>query len=80
LGSAIVISKRVVAGLLAALVLLPIAALLTLVTSYMLAAMQDAAGAVGLGRVALALGLSWAVSVVALLLALGINELGPPSE
>lgn len=75
-----VIAKRVVAGLLAALILLPIAALLTLITSYLLAAMQDAAGAAALGRIVLALGLLWAIVVVALLLALGINELGPPRE
>jgi len=75
-----VIAKRVVAGLLAALILVPIAALLTLITSYLLAAMQDAAGAAALGRIVLALGLLWAIVVVALLLALGINELGPPRE
>lgn len=74
------IPKQIVAGLLAALVLLPIAALLTLVTSYLLTAMQDAAGAAALGRVVLTLGLLWAVVVIALLLALAMNELGRPRE
>lgn len=79
-GRIAVIPKRIVAGLLAALVLLPIAALLTLVTSYLLAAMQDAAGAAALGRIVLALGLFWAIVVIALLLTLAINELGRPRE
>lgn len=75
-----VIPNRVIAGLLAAVVLLPIAALLTLVTSYVLAAMQDAAGAAALGRFVLAFGLLWAIVVIGLLLALAINELGRPRE
>lgn len=62
----------VVAGLL----LVPIAILLVLGTASLLTAMQDAAGAVVLQRIGLALGLIWVLGLIALVLMLGANALG----
>lgn len=69
------ISKRVLALALAGLLLLPIAIVLVLGTASLLAAMQDAAGAMVLQRIGLALGLIWLVGLIGLLLALGVNAI-----
>ena len=46
----------------------------------MLWAMDDAAGAAALDRIALALGILWAVALVATVLVLGANSLGGPPK
>ncbi|HEX7449679.1 MAG TPA: hypothetical protein VF306_19125 [Pirellulales bacterium] len=66
----------VIAGVL----LLPIAILLVLGTASLLAAMQDAAGAVVLQRVGLALGLVWLLGLIALIVLLGVNALATDNE
>jgi len=72
------ISRRIITTLLAAGCVLPIALVIVVGTARLLAAMDDAAGALALDRIALALGIVWAISLVCLLLALAINALGPP--
>lgn len=69
------IPKKTLALTVAGLVLLPIAVLLVLGTASLLAAMQDAAGAVVLQRLGLALGLVWLFGLIALILMLGVNAL-----
>jgi hypothetical protein len=66
--------------LLAAGCVLPIALVVVVGTGRLLGAMDDAAGALALDRIALALGIIWAISLVCLLLALAINVLGPPDR
>ncbi len=60
----------------AGLLLLPIAILLVLGTASLLTAMQDAAAAVVLQRIGLALGLVWLLGLIALILMLGVNAVG----
>ncbi len=60
--------------------MLPIALVMVFGTGRLLGAMDDAAGALVLDRIALALGVVWAISLVCLLLALAINVLGPPDQ
>lgn len=69
------ISKRVLALAIAGLLLLPIAIVLVLGTASLLGAMQDAAGAMVLQRIGLALGLLWLLGLIGLLLALGVNAI-----
>ena len=57
---------------------LPLAIVIVLGTSRLLAAMQDAAAAMILDRIALGVAIVWSVDLLCLLLALGINTLGPP--
>lgn len=74
------ISRRIITTLLAAGCVLPIALVVVVGTGRLLGAMDDAAGALALDRIALALGIIWAISLVCLLLALAINVLGPPDR
>lgn len=69
------ISPSTILRLLAGVVLTPIAIVLVLGVAHLLSAMQDAAGAMFLGRLALALGIGWAFLGVCLLLALAANSL-----
>ena len=69
------ISKRVLALAIAGLLLLPIAIVLVLGTASLLGAMQDAAGAMVLQRIGLALGLIWLLGLIGLVLALGVNAI-----
>ena len=69
------IPRRIVALAVAGLLLLPIAVVLVLATAQLLGAMQDAAGAAVLQRIALALGLIWLLGLIGLVLTLAINAL-----
>lgn len=60
--------------------LLPIALVIVLGVSRLLAAMQDGAGAAVLDRIALGLGIVWGIDLVVLLLALGIRALDAGTE
>jgi hypothetical protein len=75
-----VISRPVLAILVTAACILPVAIAILLGVGRLLGAMEDAAGAAVLDRVALAMGLLWAINLVCLLVAQGINSLGPPSN
>ena len=75
-----VISKRVLTILVTAALVLPVAIAMILGVGRLLGAMQDAVGATVLDRVALAIGILWAVDLVCLLVAQGVNALGPPDE
>jgi hypothetical protein len=57
---------------------LPLAIVVCLGVGRLLAAMQDEAAAIALDRVALAAAIVWAIDLLCLLLAIGINALGPP--
>lgn len=60
--------------------ILPLAMVVVLAAARLLDGMQDAAAAVVLDRVALGLGVLWAIDLLCLLLAVGINSLGPPDR
>jgi len=60
-------------------VLLPITIVLAVALAGLLSAMQDAAGAHFLNRVALGLGTVWVLGLVALLMALAANSLADDS-
>ncbi|MEX2113744.1 MAG: hypothetical protein WD845_11195 [Pirellulales bacterium] len=74
------ISRRILTVLLAIGCVAPVAIAIVVGVARLLGAMDDAAGALALERVALALGIVWAISLVCLLLALAINVLGPPEH
>jgi hypothetical protein len=77
-----VISRRVLTILVTAACVLPIAIVVILAVGRLLGAMQDTVAADVLDRLALAIGIVWAINLVCLLLAQGINALekppGPP--
>jgi len=75
-----VISRRVLTILVTTGCVLPIALVVVLGVARLLTAMQDATAAVVLDRIALATGIVWAIDLLCLLLALGINALGPPEQ
>jgi hypothetical protein len=72
------ISRRALAVLVTVACVLPLAIVVLVGAARLLAAMQDAAAANVLDRVALAIAILWAVDLLCLLLALAINALGPP--
>ena len=74
------ISRKVLLVLVAAAAILPMAIAVIVAVGRLLAAMQDAAGAAVLDRVALALGILWAVNVISLVMALALERLGPPGD
>ena len=74
------ISRSVLAILVTVACILPVAITIVLAVGRLLGAMQDGLGAITLDRVALALGILWGVDLVCLLVAQGINSLGPPSD
>ncbi len=74
------ISRRVLTILVTTGCVLPIALVVVLGVARLLTAMQDATAAVVLDRIALATGIVWAIDLLCLLLALGINALGPPEQ
>lgn len=74
-----VISRRVLLILVAVACVFPLAIVVLLAVARLLDAMQDAAAAGVLDRVALAIGVLWAIDLLCLLLAIGVNALGPPS-
>lgn len=69
------ITRRVLNLLVTVGCLLPIALVIVLGVARLLSAMEDASGAVVLDRIALGLGILWALALVVLLLALGIRAL-----
>lgn len=69
------ITRRVLNLLVTVGCLLPIALVIVLGVARLLSAMQDANGAAVLDRIALGLGILWALDLVVLLLALGIRAL-----
>jgi hypothetical protein len=71
-----VISRRVLTTLVTVAAALPVAIVVLLAAARLLGAMQDDAAARVLDRLALAGGVLWAIDLVALLLALGLNALG----
>ncbi|MEX0677673.1 MAG: hypothetical protein WD063_11395 [Pirellulales bacterium] len=73
------ISRRVLSILVALACVFPLAIVVLLAAARLLAAMQDAAAAGVLDRVALAIGILWAIDLLCLLLAIGVNAIGPPS-
>ena len=75
-----VISKPLIARLLAGVLLLPIAILLVVAVAGLLSGMQDAAGAWVMNRVALGLGIVWVLGLIALLLALAVHSLADSSS
>lgn len=74
--------RRIVLGLAVCSALLPIGIVLVLSTSRLLLTMGDEAGAEGLGRVSLGLGILWAFGLICLLLACALQtlDLKPPAE
>lgn len=74
------VSRRILTMLVAAGVVLPVAIAVVLGVARLLGAMQDTSAATVLERLALALGIVWSVDLVCLILAQGINALGPPDE
>jgi len=75
-----VISRRVLTVLLAAACVFPLAIAVVLGVGRLLGAMQDESAASVLDRIALAIAILWAINLVCLVLAQGINALGPPDE
>ena len=77
------IPPRIVVALLAAGVILPIAISVILAVSAFVSGMGDSVGGKVLQSVALGCGILWAIDLVCLVLALGLNWLsdasGPPS-
>jgi hypothetical protein len=71
-----VVSRRVLTILVTVAAIFPLAIVVLLAAARLLGAMQDAAAAGVLDRVALATGVLWAIDLVCLLLALAINSLG----
>ena len=74
------ISRKVLLILVAAGAMLPIAIAVVVAVGRLLAAMQDSAGAAVLERVALGLGILWALNLIALVMALALERLEPPNE
>lgn len=67
-----VISRRILAWLVIAALVLPIALSVTVAAARLLAAMQDAAGSAALDRVALVLGIVWVVDLVCLVISVAL--------
>jgi hypothetical protein len=67
-------------ALVTAACVLPVAIVVVVAVGRLLGAMQDAAGAAALDRIALALGIVWVIDLVCLVLAQSINSLGPPDS
>jgi heme/copper-type cytochrome/quinol oxidase subunit 2 len=67
--------RRVVLWLLAGTLFLPIAIVLILTVARLLAALEDAAGAVAFERLGLVLGIVWALAIVALTVVLALQTL-----
>ncbi|REK19017.1 MAG: hypothetical protein DWQ37_02320 [Planctomycetota bacterium] len=74
------VSRRILTVLVTTAFLLPVAIVVILAVARLLSAMEDGAAALVLDRIALAAGVVWATDLVCLLLAVGLNTLGPPPE
>jgi hypothetical protein len=75
-----VISRKVLLVLVTSAAILPMAIAVVVAVARLLSAMQDAAGSAVLDRVALALGILWALNLIALVMSLALERLGPPGE
>jgi hypothetical protein len=73
------ISRRALTNLITASCVLPVAIVILLAVARLLGAMEDDAARAVVDRIALAIGVIWTIDLVCLLIALGINALGPPS-
>jgi len=73
-----VISRRLLTILVTLAAVLPLAIVVVVGASRLLEAMQDSAAAAVLDRISLAVGILWAIDLLCLLLAIGINAVGPP--
>jgi hypothetical protein len=67
--------RRPTFWLLAGALFLPIAIVLVLTVARLLAALEDASGAVALERLGLLLGIAWALAIVSLVILLAIRSL-----
>ncbi|HEY4310178.1 MAG TPA: hypothetical protein VGN12_12065 [Pirellulales bacterium] len=67
--------RRIILWLLAGTLFLPIAIVLILTVARLLAALEDAAGAVAFERLGLVLGIVWALAIVALTVLLALQSL-----
>lgn len=74
------ISRRILTILVTAGCALPVAMVIVLAVARLLVAMHDDSAATVLDRIALATGVVWLVDLACLLLAQGINSLGPPRD
>ena len=72
------VSRRVLTILVTAACILPLALAIVLSVGRLLGALDDHAAAVVMDRIGLALGVAWVINLVCLVLAQGLNELGPP--
>ena len=72
------ISRRVLSVLVTLAVVLPVAIVVVMGAARLLGAMGDEAASGVLDRIALAIGIVWAVDLVCLVVAQGINSSGPP--
>ncbi|MEX0978802.1 MAG: hypothetical protein WDZ48_08130 [Pirellulales bacterium] len=70
------ISRRVLLILVTVAVVFPLVIVVVLAAARLLDAMQDTAAATVLDRIVLAVAILWALDLVCLLLAIGINALG----
>jgi hypothetical protein len=70
-----VLSRRILMSLLTAACILPVAITIVVAVGRLLGAMQDAPGALFLDRVALTLGILWAIDLVCLVLVQAIRGL-----
>ena len=74
------VPRRAITVLVVGGLVLPIVVTVTLATARLLFAMQDTAGGAALDRVALGAGILWAIDLVSLVVALGIDALPPRSD
>ncbi|HEX3727069.1 MAG TPA: hypothetical protein VHV08_12530 [Pirellulales bacterium] len=72
--------RRILLVLVTLACIFPITIAVVLGVGRLLGAMQDAAAAGVLDRVALALAIGWAVNLIALVLSLAMAALGPPND
>jgi|GEM_PF-5170828 len=68
------ISRRILLALITAALTLPIVATVLFAAARLLSAVQDHGGAAGVDRVALCVGIGWAVALAALVIATAINS------
>ena len=72
------ISRRAISVLVTLAGVLGVAIVVVVAAAWLLGAMQDEAAGRVLGRVGLALALVWVTDLICLVMAQGINSLGPP--
>jgi hypothetical protein len=73
-----VVSRRVLTVLVTLACIFPVAIAVVLGVARLLGAMDDTSAAAVLDRIALAIGILWAIDLVCLILAQSINAIGPP--